>query len=182
MSALLALFAFSAFPASAQNAWVVADFDGDQKPDLVTLAGAPGSIPGIRAALFDDGALALSNRFQHQSLRVRDLDGDSDRDIVVQSGSAVSVWLNDGTGHFTQGHAEDFQLQSDIENSQSFDPSHNIPLPDVTDENPRAGVTAPPDFAGTTLVNPLSPHEAPGIPPAAVLPRLRTRGPPSRNS
>ncbi len=182
LSALLALFAFSALPAAAQNSFVVADFNGDQKPDLVTLAGAPGSVPGIRATLFDDGALAQVNRFPHQVLRVRDLDGDSDRDIVVETGSAVAVWLNDGAGNFTRGHPEDFELQPHTEDSQSFDPSHKAPLPEITDESPRAGVVAPPDFTGTVLTGPLAIHSAPAVPPAAVLPGLRTRGPPSRNS
>ena len=107
-----ALFAAAALPALAQNTWVVADFNGDSTPDLVTLGPSTHAIPGIRSRLFEDGALAQSDRFRNQTLRVRDVDGDSDRDIVLESASSVAleVWLNDGSGHFEEGRLKDFNL------------------------------------------------------------------------
>ena len=174
---------FAALPAAAQSAWVIADFDGDQKPDLVTLGGALQSTPGIRAGLFDDGALALSSRFAGRRLLARDLDGDSDRDLILESESsvAIAVWINDGTGHFAPGRLEDYQVQQGTENSQTFDSSPRASRSELTDESPHGYGGGTPASFGRRPVRSHHPRMAEHAARAAFLHSLRTRGPPARS-
>ena len=183
LPAVFALVFFAALPAAAQSAWVIADFDGDQKSDLVTLGDVLHSAPGIRAGLFDDGALALSSRFPAHRLRARDLDGDSDRDLVLESESsvAIAVWINDGTGHFEPGRLEDYQLQTDTEDSQTWDSSPRVPRSELTDEGSRGNASGPPGNFGPMPVRVHHPRMAEHAARAAFLHSLRTRGPPARS-
>ena len=183
LPAIVALAFFAALPAAAQSAWVIADFDGDQKSDLVTLGGVLQSVPGIRTGLFDDGALALSSRFPGQRLRARDLDGDSDRDLILESESsvAIAVWINDGTGHFAPGRLEDYQFRADTENSQTLDSSPRALLLELTDEGSRGNASGPPENFGPMPVRSHHLRMAEHAARAAFLHSLRTRGPPARS-
>jgi hypothetical protein len=54
---------------------------------------------------------------------VRDLDGDSDRDLVLEDASerAVAVWLNDGSGRFEPADVAEYSKQLSHTDPHSFD-------------------------------------------------------------
>jgi hypothetical protein len=99
--------------------WVAADLDGDRHADLasagisrrdgraylqeitIRISGSEASIITVRTSL---AAARLS---------VRDLDGDADRDLVLEgiNREPLAVLLNDGDGHFHEGDVEDFEFQ-----------------------------------------------------------------------
>jgi hypothetical protein len=99
--------------------WVIADFDGDSKPDIAISrmevkgagyvywleldlsttrdSGSPQGGAGVPDAATSVFGLHLTPR---------DVDGDHDLDIVVTSGimrRPVAVWINDGKGRFEEG-------------------------------------------------------------------------------
>jgi hypothetical protein len=79
----LFLLALATLPALAANsAWTLADFNGDNHPDLARLAVTR---PGVLLPV--------------------DLDHDADLDLVLHEALThrpVAVWLNDGRGRFTR--------------------------------------------------------------------------------
>ena len=80
---------------------VSADFNGDGKLDLAT---------GDGQLLFGDGhggfTLVPGQRFDAGKLAVGDFNNDGNADLVIDpqpnNGSALYIWLGDGTGHFTR--------------------------------------------------------------------------------
>jgi hypothetical protein len=173
------------FPAT-QTSWLVADFDGDNRPDLITLhtsrsesAKTIGS-PRLQSGSFDAAIFTLANRFPTQRLRARDLDGDSDRDIVLETTSsvAIAVWINDGAGHFARGNLDDFRAQLGPADSAYFS-AEIVPLPDdLTDENPIIEADPHPVVSrllplGANLARAPAEHFS-----VSVFSSLTTRGPP----
>jgi hypothetical protein len=91
--------------------YTIADFDGDNRPDLASVRGGQSGSRGAR--YFIDlqltsgfpqtiGVTALEGGLQ---LRSRDVNGDSYPDVVVTTfwtNQPVAVLLNDGRGNFTQ--------------------------------------------------------------------------------
>jgi hypothetical protein len=93
--------------------WVIADIDGDYRPDLIT---------GLQAQ--NIGSEIGSIRVEHQfsgvpssptglisriHLTARDIDFDSDLDILVRDEFAersIAWWVNDGIGNFKPGDLE----------------------------------------------------------------------------
>jgi hypothetical protein len=174
---------------SVRTSWLIAVVDGDDKPDLVTIttpsAGSAEAIgiPSVQSGNFAAPVFALAGRFPAQRLRARDLDGDSDRDIVLETMSSVAlaVWINDGSGHFSRGNLEDFKSQLEPETPTSFSAEVRPLLLYLTDEN-RVGDSVP-RLSGSRFL----PYTA-RLPrfraehfPASALTALTTRGPP-RNS
>jgi hypothetical protein len=176
----------SGVPASAQTAWLVGDFDGDNKPDLITVrtsrSGSAKAIgaPSIQSGAFDTAIFTLVSRFPTQRLRARDLDGDSDRDIVLETMSsvAIAVWINDGAGHFARGNLEDFRSQLGPAESANFSAAaRQLPCA-LTDENP--AIDGIPHLSSSRL-----PHSSAGRYcirdqhfRVSALSALTTRGPP----
>src|SRR5438067_11985774 len=91
--------------------WVMADFNQDGELDLATV-GAPNYDGQLQIQLSASPVPALSHRLliSGNRLNVRDLDGDSDSDILLETPfrELIAVWINDGTGHFHKGSIETF--------------------------------------------------------------------------
>ena len=82
---------------------VYADFDGDLKLDLVRLQGST-----LQIQRSDGSELRFATSIEDRGIgfeiSVADLDDDDDLDIIFQnrlSKDRASVWINDGTGSFT---------------------------------------------------------------------------------
>ena len=82
----------------------VGDLDGNGSPDVAYISG-----PDIKVR-FNDGkgtfsaGPALPLATVATELEVGDIDGDGDLDLVV-AGSALTVWINNGSGGFSNGGA-----------------------------------------------------------------------------
>jgi hypothetical protein len=112
-------------PAAAHSAdafgcptvWLMADLDGDRKLDIAIVSPASPAGEGRHSLSVRFGGLDLPASTDllfaacHR-LKVRDVDGDSDRDIVLQtvSGEPLAVWINDGTGQFEERDIESFRF------------------------------------------------------------------------
>ena len=105
-------------PNSAQSsAWLLTDFDGDRLADLATsgpaLREGRGYSHQISVELTGSRKTTFVMRGADQSILLgfRDVDGDNDGDLLIlEPGSRrpVGVWLNDGSGHFTEGRISDY--------------------------------------------------------------------------
>lgn len=96
---------------SLEKSWIIADFDGDGRPDLLT------SSPGASARSIEvrfgtsHRAPALFEIPDLSQIRLVpwDIDGDNDLDLIAVSpitNRRLGIWINDGSGKFAPG--EDF--------------------------------------------------------------------------
>lgn len=104
-------------PSSLSGApWVIADFDGDGQPDVLTSSVGSLGAAGYshRVELRSGSGTSIRSSFQilgssrGLNLFARDVDGDHDLDVVVTSAfsnAPVGIWINDGQGVFTEGNA-----------------------------------------------------------------------------
>lgn len=102
------------FPASSipRANWAAADFDGDYALDLahVDFEQAGDGVTAFEVGLFafcaDSAPLDLGLLSPEDFvLQAEDLDADQDQDLVLRdpfSGVALTVWLNNGKGQFSQ--------------------------------------------------------------------------------
>jgi hypothetical protein len=118
---LLAVAAFIPSAAAQRSVvsltpWVAADFDGDTITDLVH-AGAfrpegSGFIQEISLGFSATESRALSVRVSAVAYKLiaRDVDGDSDRDLIIEAltREPLAILLNDGDGHFHEAPLGDF--------------------------------------------------------------------------
>jgi hypothetical protein len=127
---------------------VFADFDGDNKLDLAIVSAEAKNNPDgflrITIHALEPGAIPICGARGSERLRARDLDGDSDRDLVLETATAepIAVWLNDGAGHFLPGKVADFRYQLSHYDPRSLD---SVALPAVqedTVECPATDITA----------------------------------------
>lgn len=130
--------------------WVTADFNGDNKTDLVTVttsvadgyyATASHTLrPGPVAA----AAFGLPQILPMHRLRARDIDGDNDADLVLEtlSSEPVAVWLNDGDGNFKRANLDDFRFQLSHQTPYTMSAAEDVPLPDVLDDAPGTDLDA----------------------------------------
>ena len=165
-------------------AWVLADFDGDQKPDLAVADLPTRSDAGVlRRITIVSGApdgIPLCSGVAAESLRARDLDGDSDRDLVLVSPASgpIAVWLNDGTGHFEPGDIEAYRYQLSHDDPRSFDsvPGAAARSDTVDHSRSEAGVVVcafDTSLVATDLLAGCGHNR-----PASLLFHIRARGPP----
>jgi hypothetical protein len=144
-------------PAAAPS--VMADFDGDHKPDLATL-GMPDQIQvQLGTAQFPIFTLLIhpsANR-----LSARDLDGDHDRDLVLESPFNVplGVWINDGAGNFHVGDLETFRFQLSHDDPRTLCSFARLLAPIRTAEGPRRSIS---------LASPFYPRPVPAGPKLLV--------------
>jgi hypothetical protein len=118
LPALVVLFClpFAAHAATAPSVWAtnwtMADFDGDHKPDLArgrSVAHQGDHVYQVSLEL-TAGNRITSFTFRNPSeleleISAIDVDGDNDLDLVVSGryfGQRIGVWINDGTGSFSE--------------------------------------------------------------------------------
>jgi VCBS repeat protein/FG-GAP repeat protein len=104
--------AYAGTPATRiETQFAVADFDGDNRPDLAVFQGGQGSASATRYSIafqLTTGALqtvGVEAPAGGLYLRPRDINGDGHPDLVVTTiwtGRPVAVFLNDGGGRFTR--------------------------------------------------------------------------------
>ena len=170
-----------------RSGWVVADLDGDRKLDLASTGASRHEGPiyvqeiSFRFSSLDAGTITVRTTIAAERLSARDLDGDADRDLVLEAlnREPVAVLLNDGQGHFHQGNLDDFRFQLSRRDPFSLEGSAPpSPLMQIgecsTNEaaSPRFS-SVPPDPGRASLI--AGRAEAA---PAAQRSRLSTRGPP----
>ena len=126
--------------------WVTADFNGDQKTDLVTVTSSNAT---FQAGPLGAAAFTMPLGLPSQRLRARDLDGDSDRDLVLETLSAepVAVWLNDGAGNFERADLEDFRFQLSHQSPSTVTTAEAVPVPDGFGDVPGTDLDAPPSLS-----------------------------------
>jgi hypothetical protein len=103
-------------PVVSLTPWVAADFDGDAITDLVHAGSfrpeGSGFIQEISLRFSATESRALSVRVSAVAYKLiaRDVDGDSDRDLIVEAltREPLAVLLNDGDGHFHEAPLGDF--------------------------------------------------------------------------
>ena len=103
-------------PASGR---VFTDLDGDRQTDVASTGASRHEGTGwvqdvtLRFSAAAATRVTVRTSFRADRLTVRDLDGDADRDLVVEgfNREPAAVLLNDGDGHFHQGDLDDFRFQ-----------------------------------------------------------------------
>ena len=118
---LLAVAAFVPSAAAQRSVlsltpWIAADFDGDHTADLVRAGSfrpdGSGFIQEISLSFSAWESRAVSVRLPSlaYNLIARDVDGDSDRDLIVEAltREPLAVLLNDGDGQFHEAPLGDF--------------------------------------------------------------------------
>jgi hypothetical protein len=100
------------------GAFLAADLDGDRKPDFAT-AGAMRADGGgylldisVRLSGVDSGTITVRTSRAAGRIAARDLDGDLDRDLILESFDRVplAIMLNDGGGHFHQVSLDEYRV------------------------------------------------------------------------
>ena len=107
----------SAFPPQAATPFAIADFDGDNRPDLASINIGQSNIHSTRYWI----AFRLSGGARHTigitapsgglEIIANDVNGDSFPDVVVSTAwtnKPVVILLNDGLGNFTVSSPSDF--------------------------------------------------------------------------
>ena len=106
-------------PLSPLQGIVSADLNGDRQSDTAT-AGAGrrdsrGYLQDITVSLgsAEFHTLTVRTALRVHRLSARDLDGDADRDLVLESfdREPLAVLLNDGAGHFQLGNLDSFRTR-----------------------------------------------------------------------
>jgi hypothetical protein len=159
---------------NADPLWASADLNGDNVPDLILgheavrtgHNGNPGSVyleiklQGHKINLVSNtnptklpagATLPFRRALDHrQRLSARDVDGDNDQDLVLQTYSAepLAVWLNDGHGRFSPANLGDFLPRFAHPSSHKWSASTE-PLPEWFDDGESVDALAPtaPDLA-----------------------------------
>ena len=183
LSAAVCAIVLPASAAAASNsspAWVLGDFDGDRNVDVAVVSPRDHQlhIELTSQRAFASGLPVIGgNRFT-----VRDLDGDSDNDIVLETAfrQPLAVWLNDGAGNFEEGKLENFYFQLSHGDRQSLESAQLAFFPSDAGECQGHDAISPYDLAFDPKcpgLQPLASREERA--PSVSTPILRSRGPPS---
>jgi len=151
------------------GAFLAADLDGDRKPDFATAGAMRADGAGylldisVRLSGVESGTITVRMPRAAGRIAARDLDGDLDRDLILESFDRVplAIMLNDGGGHFHQVSLDDYGALT--------------PRPEPFSVEQPAREADPPDTGESTV----SPADAPGLaisrPDAVRALRLRPR-------
>jgi len=109
--------------------FAAADLDGDRHSDVATAGPSRRDAVGyaiditIRLSSLPTNAITVRTARIADRLFFRDLDGDSDRDLIVESfdSEPLAIVLNDGDGHFHQVDLDDFRAMLRRPDSRSFE-------------------------------------------------------------
>jgi hypothetical protein len=170
---------------ASSTPWTAADLDGDRKLDLAR-PGAFRAEPGgflqelhFRFASTQRSVITVHLSSVAHRVTFRDLDGDSDRDLVLEGmdSNPIAVLLNDGGGQFHLANLEDFRAELPQPERRSIEDSKHS---SVTEDGCAPSAAALPPLSVRS-------REAHRLPRIAVRPApLRacacitvTRGPPS---
>lgn len=113
---------------AGNDEFVIADFDGDQKPDLATVQQERSESQSTNYSIHFElsqgpqPAIGITARAGGLKLIWRDVNGDDALDLVVRTSldsTLVAVLLNDGHGKFTQAQPGKFK---DLE----IEPAHTL--------------------------------------------------------
>jgi hypothetical protein len=163
---------------------VMADFNGDNKLDLATLGTLNQDQIHVQfnAAQFPVFTFLIRPAANH--LSARDLDGDNDRDLVLETPLRVplAVWINDGAGNFQPGDLDKFRFLLSHDDPRSL-ASCEQPLPSLrTGECPRRSVVLSlPSRCGPESADGKFSADGPAHPATARNFDIWTRGPPRRS-
>ena len=166
----------------------MADFNGDHKLDVATLGIFHSDREGylnqihIQFSASQSPVFTFLIRPAANHLSARDLDGDNDRDLVLETPLRVplAVWINDGAGNFQPGDLDKFRFQLSHDDSHSLGSSEHPLIPNRMGECPPRGVvlsepsSGSPERAGGNVDGTCP--ECPGINKGFD---LWTRGPPA---
>jgi hypothetical protein len=111
------------------NRLVATDLNGDRKVDLATAGASRHEGTGfiqeitVRLGALDTSTIVVRTTSVAHRLRAFDLDGDADRDLVLEAfdREPLAVLLNDGGGHFHLGNLEDFRVRLGQRDSRSIE-------------------------------------------------------------
>jgi hypothetical protein len=107
----------SALNSPAVSGWTIADFDGNNLPDLATASSPSHDSSGYAQELRVEMSpsqrsfVVFRSRSATVELSTPDIDGDHDQDLVIReplSMELIGIWINDGAGSFTEANVVDF--------------------------------------------------------------------------
>jgi hypothetical protein len=99
------------------GAFLAADLDGDKTPDFATAGALRADGAGylldisVRLSAVESGTITVRTSRAAGRIAARDLDGDADRDLILESFDRVplAIVLNDGGGHFHQVNLDEYR-------------------------------------------------------------------------
>lgn len=145
---------------------VITDLDGDRQTDFATAGASRRDGPdyvqeiSFRFSAFERDTITVRTRVAGVRLIARDLDGDADRDLVLEAlnREPIAVLLNDGDGHFHEADLADYFFQLSHRSPRSFASLAPELSASETGECPNdesvaaRGIVSRPDLGGTRLI------------------------------
>lgn len=111
------------------GAFLAADLDGDRQADFATAGALRRDGSGylldisVRLSRAESGAITVRTTRAAARISARDLDGDADRDLILESfdREPLAIVLNDGGGHFHQVSLDQYRAVTRRPESRSFE-------------------------------------------------------------
>ncbi len=188
LASTLARPAAATQPSTALSPWLAADLDGDQRPDLARAgafrrhgAGFEQEIQLGFSAAEPDTLLVLTPVVGYR-LIARDVDGDSDSDLVLEtlSREPVAVLVNDGGGRFHQADLDPYRHLFPRQERSSVDAPASRDALALTGWAPPGAAVLPHPTAAAGAVSWVLPAFSAPAEVVAELTGAYTRGPPLR--
>ena len=161
-ASLLVAAAVSAFAGTSVRApfgaFLAADLDGDRKPDFATASAMRADGAGylldisVRLSAVESGTITVRTSRAAGWIAARDLDGDLDRDLILESFDRVplAIILNDGGGHFHQVSLDEYRAVAQRpERNSAEQPAREADSPDTGEST-----ASPADAPGLAISRP----------------------------